>query len=159
MTDAAGVARVAAGHDAAISAVFDPAAATSAFYADAHHALLGGLSRAGVARLLVVGLASVLQTEHGTALMDTPGYPQQYRSFYLDHAAGVRMLHSAGGAVDWLVVSPAGDFHQDGARTGRYRAATADPASRVSYADLAVALIDEIDAPAHHRTHLGVEAA
>ncbi len=159
VTDADSVARVAAGHDAAISAVYDAAAQPGAFYTGAARALLDGLTRAQVTRLLVVGLASTLETEHGVALMDTPGYPQEYRSFYLAHAAGTQVLHTATTGVDWLVVSPAGDFDHGGARSGRYRTAVADATSRISYADLAVALIDEIETPVHHRTHLGVEAA
>ena len=159
MTDGDTVARVAAGHDAAISAVYDAAAQPDTFYTGAARALLSGLASAEVTRLLVVGLASVLKTKHGVALMDTPGYPQEYRSFYLAHAAGTQVLRTATTGVDWLVVSPAGDFDHGGARTGRYRTAMADAASRVTYADLAVALIDEIDTPTHHRTHLGVEAA
>ncbi|MEU4427068.1 NAD(P)H-binding protein [Actinoplanes sp. NPDC024001] len=159
VTDGDSVARVAAGHDAAISAVHDAAAQPDVFYTSAARALIDGLARAGVPRLIVVGLASVLATEHGVALMDTPGYPQEYRSFYLAHAAGTRVLRTATAGLDWLVVSPAGDFDHGGGRSGRYRTAPAGAASRISYADLAVALIDEIDTPAHHRTHLGVEAA
>jgi uncharacterized protein len=159
VTDVDSVARVVAGHDAAISAVYDPAAQAGAFYTGAARALLDGLARAQVTRLLVVGLASVLENEHGVVLMETPGYPQEYRSFSLGHAAGMQVLRTATTGVDWLVVSPAGDFDHGGARSGRYRTAMADSASRISYADLAVALIDEIDSPAHHRTHLGIEAA
>lgn len=159
VTDAGSVARAAAGHDAAICAVYDATTEPALLYTGAARALLAGLAQAEVARLLVVGLASVLRTGSGTALMDVPGYPQEYRSFYLAHAAGTQVLRTAATELDWLVVSPAGDFDHAGSRTGRYRAATADAASRISYADLAVALIDEIDDPAHHRTHLGVEAA
>jgi putative NADH-flavin reductase len=159
VTDGGSVARVAVGHDAAISAVYDAAARPDLFYTSVACALIDGLARAEVTRLLVVGLASVLENNHGVALMDTPGYPQEYRSFYLAHAAGTQVLRTATTGVDWLVVSPAGDFDHSGARSGRYRTATADAASRISYADLAVTLIDEIETPAHHRTHLGVEAA
>jgi putative NADH-flavin reductase len=159
VTDPDSVARGAGGHDAAISAVYDAAARPDVLYPSAARALLGGLARAEVRRLLVVGLASVLPTEAGVALMDTPGYPQEYRSFYLAHAAGTQVLRTAPAEVDWLVVSPAGDFDHAGPPTGRYRTAPADAASRVSYADFAVALLDEIDTPAHHRTHLGVAAA
>ncbi|MEU8203776.1 NAD(P)H-binding protein [Streptosporangium sp. NPDC049046] len=159
VTDANGVARLAEGHDAAISSVYDAGAAHDVFFADAARALLDGLTRAGVARLLTVGLASVLATSSGTLLMDTPGYPQEYRSFYLGHAAGNEVLRTTPASLDWLVVSPAGDFDHGGARTGRYRVAPAEAASRISYADFAIALLDEIDTPEHHRTHLGVEAA
>lgn len=152
------VAALADGHDAAIAAVYDFAVAPEAFFTSAARALVAGSDRAGVPRLLVVGLASVLPTASGELLMDTPGYPQEYRDFYLGHAAGTQVL-TAATALDWLVVSPAGDFDHGGDRTGGYRVAPADQASRVSYADLAVALLDEIDDPRHHRMHLGVERA
>lgn len=135
-----------AGADAVISAVYQPEAD---FFVRAAHAL----TRTGVDRLLVVGLASVLPTADGTLLMDTDGYPQAYRGLYLAHAAGVAALDR-----DWLVLSPAGDFDHGGSRTGRYRIAPADAGSRVSYADLAVALVDEIEEPRFHRVHLGVSS-
>lgn len=157
VTDRDSVARVAAGHDAAISAVYDAGAEPAAFFTSASQALLSGLPQGGVGRLLVVGLASVLPDASGVALMDTPGYPQEYRSFYLAHAAGAQVLGTAGSDLDWLIVSPAGDFDHDGEHSGRYRTAAADAASRISYPDFAVVLVDEVDAPKHHRMHLGVE--
>lgn len=155
-TDPVQVARLAAGHDAAVSAVYAP---VPDFFATATTALVGGLTEAQVPRLLSVGLASVLPTASGALLMDTPGYPQEYRSFYLEHAAGTDVLRTAPDALDWLVVSPSGDFDHQGSRTGRYATAPADAANRISYADLAVALVDEIEQPRHHRTHLGVRTS
>ena len=32
----------------------------------------------------------------------------------------------------------------------------ADAGSRISYADLAIALIDEVEQPSHHQEHIGV---
>ncbi|MEO3742637.1 NAD(P)H-binding protein [Plantactinospora sp. B5E13] len=158
VTSADDVARIAAGHDAVISSVYDPAVAPDVFFTTAARALLTGLARAGVPRLLVVGLASVLPTVDGTPLMDTPGYPQEYRFFSLGHAAGMDVLRAADDP-DWLVLSPAGDFDHGGSRTGRYRTAPAEASSRVSYADFAIALLDEIETPTRHRTHVGVETA
>jgi uncharacterized protein len=158
VTDVDSVLRAAAGHDAAISAVYDAGADPAAFFTAAARALTAGLPQAGVGRLLVVGLASVLVNASGVPLMDTPGYPQEYRSFFLAHAAGAEVLRAASAELDWLLVSPAGDFDHNGVRTGRYRTAAADSASRISYADFAVALLDEVDTPKHHRTHLGVES-
>ncbi|WP_020556468.1 NAD(P)-dependent oxidoreductase [Embleya scabrispora] len=101
VTDADAVAELAAGHDAAIAAVFDPAAPVGDFFVRAVRALLDGLARAGVGRLVWVGLASVLPAESGELLMDTPGYPQEYRAFFLAHAEGNATLRAAGsGAVD-----------------------------------------------------------
>jgi len=157
VTERDSVAGLAAGHDAAISAVYDAGADLDAFFTGVARALLDGLPPAGVERLLAVGLASVLTTASGVALMDTPGYPQEYRSFYLAHAAGADALRAGTDRLDWLIVSPAGDFDHAGIRTGRYRTAAANAGSRISYPDFAVALLDEIDTPQHHRTHVGVE--
>ncbi|GAA3739201.1 NAD(P)-dependent oxidoreductase [Plantactinospora mayteni] len=156
VTEAADVARIAAGHQAAISSVYDPGTAPDVFFTAAARALLAGLPRAGVPRLVVVGLASVLETADGTPLMDTAGYPQEYRSFSLGHAAGMAVLRAESG-LDWVVLSPAGDFDHGGARTGRYRTASAEAGSRISYADFAIALLDEIDRPTAYRIQLGVE--
>ncbi|MFC6016412.1 NAD(P)-dependent oxidoreductase [Plantactinospora solaniradicis] len=158
VTDPDGVARLADGHDAAISAVYDAGAEPGAFFTGAARALVDGLPKAGADRLIVVGLASLLADASGVALMDAPGYPQEYRSFFLGHAAGAAVFSTATTELDWLIVSPAGDFDHGGARTGRYRTAPGDAASRITYPDFAIALLDEIDAPRHHRTHLGVEA-
>jgi putative NADH-flavin reductase len=158
VTDSASVAATAAGHDAAVSAVYDAAADQSGFFAAAGRALVAGLTAAGVPRVVGVGLASVLPTASGVPLMDTDGYPTAYRPFFLGHAAGTEALRAAGTELDWLVVSPSGDFDHDGRPTGRYRVAPADAADRITYADFAVAVLDEIAAPAHHRTHVGVTA-
>ena len=134
----------AGGADAVISAVYQGA---PDFFVRAAKSL----AASGAARIVVVGLASVLPTADGTLLMDTAGYPQEWRDFYLAHAAGVAALDG-----DWVVVSPAGDFDHGGPRFGRYRVVPADAGSRVSYADLAVALLDEIERPRHRQVHIGV---
>ncbi|GII34501.1 NAD(P)-dependent oxidoreductase [Planotetraspora mira] len=159
VTDADAIASLAAGHDAAIMAAYDPDTQPDVFFPAAAHALLDGLARAGVGRLVVVGLAATLETIDGTPLMDTPGFPEEYRPFCLGHAAGAAVLRTSVTALDWLIVSPAGDFDQAGARSGRYSTAGVNMASRISYSDLAIALLDEIDTPRHHRTHIGVEEA
>ncbi|MFB6990274.1 NAD(P)-dependent oxidoreductase [Streptomyces sp. NPDC056178] len=159
VTDRDGVAGLAVGHDAAITTTYDPGAQPDVFFPAAARALLDGLPRAGVGRLVVVGLAATLETGDGTPLMDTPGFPQEYRPFCLAHAAGTAVLRASVTALDWLVVSPAGDFDQAGARSGGYSAADANMASRISHSDLAIALLDEIDTPRNHRTHIGVIGA
>lgn len=160
VVDPAAVARLAAGHQAAVNAAADLGTPPDVFFTAAASALLDGLPRAGVPRLVTVGLASVLATAGGVPLMDTAGYPQAYRGFYLGHAAGTAVLRAAATELDWVVLSPAGDFdHGGGGGSGRYRAAPADATSRITYPDFAIALLDEIDSPRHHRVHLGVEAA
>jgi putative NADH-flavin reductase len=59
--------------------------------------------------------------------------------------------------LDWVSVAPSGDFnHADPARTGAYRVAPAEATSLISYADLAIALVDEVEQPAHHRQAIGI---
>jgi putative NADH-flavin reductase len=155
--DAGSVAEVAAGHDAAVAGVYDAAADQERFFAGAAQGLSDGLHRARVARLVWVGLASLLPTASGTLLMDTPGYPNEYRSFYLAHAAGTDVLRTS--RLDWVVVSPSGDFDHGGSPVGGYSVAPGDADSRITYADFALAVLDEIEQPRHRRTHLGVSSA
>jgi putative NADH-flavin reductase len=155
VTDAADVAALAAGHDVAINAaaVITP----DTFFTSAAHALVKGLQQAGVNRLVAVGLASLLPDADGIRLLDAPEFPAEFRPFCLGHAAGLEVLRTDGGALDWVYVSPAGDFDHDGERTGRYEIRDhGDMTLRISYADFAIALLDESETPQHHHNHLAV---
>ena len=56
-----------------------------------------------------------------------------------------------------MYVSPAGDFDHDGGRAGRYDIRDhRDLTASISYADFALTLLDEAQAPRHHRSHLAV---
>ncbi|MFF9581133.1 NAD(P)-dependent oxidoreductase [Streptomyces achromogenes] len=157
VTDASDVAHVAAGHDAALSAAVDLSVPPYDFFTTSARALTAGLARAGVRRLVVVGLASVLPGASGVPLMDESGFPSEYRPFSLGHAAGLDELRACD--LDWAYVAPAGDFDHDGTPTGRYRfAGHGDPATRITYADFALALLDEIETPRHHQAVAAVRA-
>jgi putative NADH-flavin reductase len=158
VTDGVSIEHASAGHDAAISAAVDLSVPPHDFFTASSRALTTGLAKAGVRRLVVVGLASIMPGASGAPLMDEPGYPNEYRTFYLGHAAGLNELRTCD--LDWAYVAPAGDFDHDGTRTGRYRVAEhGDPASRITYADFAIALLDEIEAPRHHRAAVSVREA
>jgi hypothetical protein len=153
VTDAARVAELAAGHSAVISAaaVYGAGTDPESFFVESARAL-SGLH----VRLVVVGLSSLLADDSGTLLIDAPGFPADFRSFCLAHDAGLDVLRGTEG-LDWLYVSPAGDFDHEGARQGRYGlSAHGDASSRITYADFAIALIDEIETPKHHREHLAI---
>lgn len=157
VTRADSVAEVAAGHDAAISAAGRMDMPSDEFYVSAAHALLDGLARAGVGRLVLVGIGSVLETAPGVAFHDAPGFPAEARAFSLGHSAELDVLRAAETDIDWLVIAPPPVMLDNEApRTGRYRTGSdqviADGAPSFSYADLAVALIDEIETPKHHRS-------
>jgi hypothetical protein len=159
VTSVADVAALAAGHDAAIhaAAVYGAGTDPGAFFTSAARALVTGLRQAGVDRLVAVGLSVLLPGPDGTRLLDTPGFPAEYRQFCLAHAAGLEVLRAEGGTLDWVYVSPAGDFDHEGERTGRYGIRDhADTAARISYADFALILLDEAQTSRHHRSHLAV---
>lgn len=110
---------------------------------------------------MALGIGSVLEVSPGVRLMDTPGFPAEARMFSLGHVAQLDVLE--GSALDWVVIAPPPVFLDGGApRTGRYRfgdgrvpeAVEGEPV--FSYADLAVALVDEADRPGHHRVQVAV---
>jgi putative NADH-flavin reductase len=159
VTDAADVTALAAGHDAAIhaAAVYGAGTDPDAFFTSAARALIKGLRQAGTGRLVAAGLSALLPGPGGTRLMDIPGFPAEARAFCLAHAAGLEVLRRADGTLDWVYVSPAGDFDHEGERTGRYDVREhGNRAARISYADFAVSLVDEAEAPRHHHGHLAV---
>jgi putative NADH-flavin reductase len=155
VTDAGRIAELAVGYDAVIAGVYDGGSDPGEFFPRAARALVEGLEKAGVRRLVWVGLASILPTADGTVLMDTDGYPREYRSFFLSHQAALDVF--AASSLDWVSIAPTGDFdHADPFRKGSYRVAPADAQELISYADFAVALVDEVDHPKHHHTAIGV---
>ena len=152
--DAASIAEVASGHDVAVSAVAPPT-----HLVDASTTLLVGLAAAGVGRLLIAGGAGSLEVAPGARLVDTPDFPEHHKAPALAHAdVLVELLaNHTGSAVDWVFVSPAAFLDPAGPRTGTYRTggdqllSKADGQSHISYADFAVAFVDEIETPRHHR--------
>jgi putative NADH-flavin reductase len=154
VTDAAAVESGARGHDVAIAAVYDGARDPADFFPAAAAGVTAGLARAGVRRLVWVGLAALLPDAAGVPLMDTVGYPQEYRSFFLAHRAALNTIGGAG--LDWVAVSPSGDFDHEGAPVGGYRIAPGDPAARITYADHAIAILDEAERADARLTHVGV---
>jgi putative NADH-flavin reductase len=153
VTDAASVAAAATGHDAAITTAARLDVPAVDFYTAATRALVTGLTGAGVSRLVLVGIGSALEAAPGRRMLDDPAHPPDHRAFALGHIAQLDVLADA--PLDWVVLAPPPVFLDDAAeRTGRYRTggtALLEPAPETfSYADLAVALVDEADSPRHH---------
>ncbi|NEG96310.1 NAD(P)H-binding protein [Bifidobacterium sp. SMB2] len=113
-------------------------------------------------RLIVVGGAGSLYVdpEHTTQLYDTDGFPEEYKPLAKAQGKALAELRERGD-VRWTFVSPAADFQADGPRTGAYvlggeefgvNETTGE--SAVSYADYAIAIVDEaVAAPAD--AHVG----
>jgi len=149
--DAGSVAAAVVGHDAVISAV-GPSAGDGdpQMLVQAAHALVEGLGRAGVKRLVVVGGAGSLDVAPGVRLVDTPNFPAAWKPLALAHADALDVYHAAD--LDWTFFSPAA-LVEPGERTGEYRTGTdqlladADGNSFISAEDYAVALLAEIEQP------------
>ena len=66
--------------------------------------------------------------------------------------------------MNWTFVSPAGDFQADGARTGKYilggeeLTLNSKGESVISYADYAIAMVDEAVGDGHIRQRISVVA-
>ncbi len=157
-TDPAAVAAAAAGHDAAVNATARLDVPSVEHFTAAARALLDGLGRAGVGRLLVLGIATTLETAPGVRIMDDPQFPAEYRAFSQGHVAEFELLAAEAGALDWLMVVPPVDLTPGAPATGRYTSAvgTVTGTGRISHADLAVALLEEIESPRHHAVQLAV---
>lgn len=118
------------------------------------------------ARLLVVGGAGSLfvNPEHTTQLRETPGFPEAFVPMATAQATQLADLRKVTD-VKWTYISPAAMFVADGERTGSYVLAGeefttgADGNSTISYADYAIAMVDEVEKAAHVGERISVHAA
>lgn len=122
---------------------------------ESHEPWLAGVStlieQAGEARVLFVGGAGSLLTPEGTRLLDTDGFPEEYKAEATSGAAALDLFRAAPESLDWTFVSPA-PVIAPGERTGSYATALDTPAGDfISAEDYAVALVDEIEHPQHRR--------
>jgi putative NADH-flavin reductase len=109
----------------------------------------------GDARLLVVGGAGTLQVD-GVRLVDSPGFPAEYTAESLVGADALAFVRGLGDGPEWTYLSPA-PVIAPGERTGSYRTELETPAGDfVSAEDYAVAMLDEIETPAHRRRRFTV---
>lgn len=155
-TDPAHVTRLAAGQDLVISAT-RPAPGHEAELVAVARALFAGV---GDTRLLLVGGASTLRRPDGLLVQEAPDFPAELLP--IAHACADQLaVCRQPSTVDWAYLSPP-VLLEPGPRTGRYRLGAddvvADEAgvSRITNADLAVALLDEAERPRHHRTRFTV---
>lgn len=163
------VAAAVKGHDAVVSA-FNPGWDDPALYdrfMKGSQAIVGGIEQSGVKRLVVVGGAGSLFVAPGVQLVDTPEFASHVPPNIVPGAKAARDALTAmrgNTALDWTFVSPPAML-APGERTGTYRVggedllmAGAAPAG-ISVADLAVAIVDEVETPRHVRARFTVATA
>ena len=107
-------------------------------------------------RLVIVGGAGSLfvNAEHTLTVADGPDFPDAFKPLAAAHQTLLDDLRERRD-VRWTYVSPAGDFRADGERTGTYTLGgeelvlNAKGESVISYADYAIAFVDEIEKGGH----------
>ena len=126
---------------------------------------LARLATAQGARLGVIGGAgSLLVAEGGPKLVDTPDFPTEFAAEPRVLDAVLQDLRASDDDVDWFFLSPAAGFgaFAPGEATGSYRVggdvllADEEGTSYISSQDLALAILDEIETPAHRRARFTV---
>lgn len=150
--DSAALEQAVMGVDAVLSAVH--------FSTVQAQAIIEPVKRAGVKRLLVVGGAGSLLLPSGQRVIDSPDFPEAYKA---EASAGGRFLEvlRQEQALDWTFLSPSAEF-VEGERRGHYTLGTdhlligADGKSWITFADFAIAMLDELEKPAHSRQRFTV---
>lgn len=120
-----------------------------------YRTILEGVRKAGVKRFLVVGGAASLFVAPGLRLWDTDRFPESYLPAVRALGNVYLEMLSSEKVIDWAFFSPAEKI-MPGTRTGKFRLGEndlitgPDGNSLISVEDYAVAMIDEVETPAHH---------
>lgn len=149
------------GKDAALSAFSGHAQAdVRGYYVAGMRSIVAAAKQAALPRLLVVGGAASLEIAPGRILLDSPDFPAQWHGTAAGARDALQLLRDEA-ALDWTMLSPSAHL-EPGPRTGRFRLGGdqllvgADGQSRISVADYAVAMLDELETPAHSRRRFTV---
>lgn len=147
-----GTASTLSGHDCVVLSV--------RFQGTDFEKVLNTLRKSGVPRVLIVGGAASLEVKPGLALIDTPDFPDVIKPEAEPARQALNRLRKET-EIDWAFLSPS-VFFGPGERTGKFRLGgdelltAADGKSHISYEDYAIALLDEIETPKHHRARFTV---
>ncbi|WP_192980034.1 NAD(P)-dependent oxidoreductase [Pseudomonas sp. EggHat1] len=145
------------GHDAVISA-FNPGWGVTDIreqFIAGSRSIIAASKQAGVKRLLMVGGAGSLYIAPGVQLIDTPNFPAEYKESAEGARRALNMLREEP-ELEWTFLSPAA-LLVPGPRTGKFRLGrdellmNGDELGSISVADLAVAMLDEVEQPQHVR--------
>lgn len=117
-------------------------------------------------RLLIVGGAGSLfiNKEHTAVLAEAPDFPDAFKPLASAMAQALLKLRQHDD-VKWTYISPAADFQADGERTGKYilggeeLTLNSRNESIISYADYAIAMVDEIEKGHHINQRISVVRA
>jgi uncharacterized protein len=160
--DTALLAALLSGHDAVISA-FNPGWKNPDLYDDQVRgttSIIAAIKKAGIRRVLWVGGAGGLEAKPGVRVVDGPGFPGWIRPGSLATIDALERLRKEP-QLEWSYLAPSANM-QPGQRTGKFRLGgdqlmlDARGQSSISVEDYAVAMIDELEHPAHIRQRFTV---
>jgi putative NADH-flavin reductase len=150
------------GNDAVISA-YNPGWSNPDIYNEqirGYKAIVNGVKRSGIKRLLVVGGAGTLEVAPGVLVLDTTDFPEQVKGGVLATRETLHMLKEEKG-LEWTFLSPPVSI-APGERTGHYRVGkdqllkNGKGESEISTQDYATAMLDELEHPQHIRERFTV---
>ncbi|MEH7388331.1 NAD(P)-dependent oxidoreductase [Bacillus sp. JJ1521] len=124
-------------------------------HVDAGHALIEAAKGTNT-RVIVVGGAGSLYVDEAKSVqvIDTPDFPDIFKPTAKGQARNLQELQETAN-ISWTFMSPSAIFDPEGTRTGAYQAGkdnlliNSKGESYISYADFAIALVDEIENPKH----------
>jgi putative NADH-flavin reductase len=146
--------------DAVVCAYSNTNGAPASTIAELPIPLIKGMKQAKTKRLIIIGGAGSLEVASGLQLVDTPNFPQEYKTTSLAHRDALK-LYKNDNELEWTYVSPAAEI-APGERTGRFRTGTnkllkdEQGKSFISMEDFAIAIVDEIENPMHIREQMTV---
>ena len=150
-----------AGADAVVSAFSGHAQAdVFEYFVAGTRNIITAAKEARAPRLVVVGGAGSLEVAPGVQLIDTPTFPPQYKATAEGARTALKLLKQEA-SLNWTMLSPSAMI-APGQRTGSFRTSLdqllsgADGSSRISVEDFALALVDELERPAHLRQRFTV---
>lgn len=150
------VAAIAANHDVIVSAIGP--SRTGGSPQEFLDSVANLIANVGTTRLIMVGGAGSLLDADGHRLLDSPHFPEIYKPEALIGAESFEQFRASSG-VNWTYLSPAPEI-APGERTGHYLVGDDSPAGgSISAEDYAVALVDEIERPAHEHRRFTVASA
>lgn len=124
-------------------------------HVDAGHVLIEALKDTDTRVIIVGGAGSLYVDENKTVrLMDTPEFPDVALPTAKGQGRNLQELQETSN-ISWTFISPSAVFDPEGNRTGSYQAGqdhllvNSKGESYISYADYAIAVLDEIENPQH----------
>ena len=167
LSNADRIAEIIAGADAVVSA-FGPPKDDPRFFSDVNYTdqlasvtdrLIVAVRKVGVPRLIVAGGCGSLEFSPGMTVLKSGHWPEKLVPIATSHVKAFAALRASD--VNWTYFSPP-MLIEPGVRTGKFRLGGDDlirdeqGKSWVSFEDYAVALVNELEKPAHERSRFTI---